>query len=86
MSANNTPVIDDREFDRHEMVEPVLVEGRNGQMRPQTDVEWARDYIRDFGEEEYVKFLLDEQIENPKGIKIKDSGLAQKVIDAGLQK
>lgn len=78
--------IDDRELETVGISEPVLVEGRNGKMREQTDVEWGREYIRDYGEEEYVKFLLDEKLENPKGIKIKDEELAKKLIEAGLQK
>lgn len=79
-------IFDDREVEEPVMEEPALVEGRNGKMRPQTDVEWARDYIKDFGEDEYVKFLLENNIDNPKGIKLKDKDLAQRIVDVGLQK
>ena len=79
-------VFDDREVEEPVVSEHVLVEGRNGKMREQTDVEWAKDYIKEYGEEEYVKFLLEERVENPRGVKIKNKELARKLIDEGLQK
>lgn len=81
---DNEIAFDDRELDLRS--EPTLVEGRNGKMRQKTRIELAREYIHDYGEEEYVKFLLAEKMYNPKGIRIKNADLAQKIIDAGLQK
>lgn len=75
-------------FDGEDEVTSCVVEtNKYGTVRVdgETDFEWAKSYIKEFGEKSYVDFLIEYNTPNPKGIKIKDAELAQELVDAGLQ-
>lgn len=78
-------IIDDRNLDRG--LDIVMEVNKHGTSRVngKTTYEILKDYKKTYGEKEYVDFLLKEKMNNPKGIKIKDSELAEKVEKAGLQ-
>jgi len=78
-------IIDDRHLDKG--LDVVMEVNKHGTSRVngKTTFEILRDYKKTYGEKDYVQFLLREKMTNPRGIKIQDAKLADKVEKAGLQ-
>lgn len=83
--AQKDYIIDDRHLDKG--LDVVMEVNKHGTSRVngKTTFEILRDYKKTYGEKDYVQFLLKEKMTNPRGIKIQDDKLAEKVEKAGLQ-